>query len=138
MTPVVRPISYVESAGDGDTPTLIVDVGLDSLRRVRVRLTIVDCPEAGQPGAAEARAFAAAWLDEHLPALTAAFHVTRTGRYVMSFNRHIADVYDAGTGESLSSALLRAGHAEVWEEELRKRKPQDTREAMAASGESAQ
>jgi endonuclease YncB( thermonuclease family) len=114
MTPAVRAVYLVESPGDGDTPTLIVDVGLDCLRRVRVRLTIIDCPEEGQPGAAEAQAYAGAWLAEHAAALTVALHRTRTGRYVQSFARHIADVHDRGTGDSLSSAPLQSGHADVW------------------------
>lgn len=109
----IHRIHSVESVGDGDTVTLIIELGMDVLRRARVRLTIVDTPERSEPGWAEARTFTVDWLGAH-PVLMVDMHTTSSGRYAETFGRYLADVYDPTTGDSLSSALLQAGHADVW------------------------
>lgn len=99
---------------DGDTVDMIVtktsDFGfkmtLDGTYTGRFRLTIVDTPERGEPGWAEATAFCRL----HLPAGTR----TRVDTYKTpdSFGRYLADIYVGGT--TISSLLLQAGLAEVW------------------------
>lgn len=117
MTRAVQthPIYLVESVGDGDTITVIVDLGADVLRRARLRLVIVDCPERDEPVRwALARAHTAGWLADFGGNLSVDLQLTRTGRIVETFGRYLADVYATSTGESLSAALLASGNAEVW------------------------
>lgn len=111
---LTRPVYVVESVGDGDTLTAVLDMGADTFRRCRLRLVVVDTPERGQPGWTEARDFTAAWCQAHAPTLTVNLQLTRTGRLWETFGRLMADVYDLRTGATLSSALLESGHAVLW------------------------
>ena len=67
-------------------------------------IIVVSTPERGKPGAAEATEFVRAWLD------TNAGGVTAHTRKADSFGRWLADLHNEA-GESLSTALLEAGHA---------------------------
>ena len=113
MTPDPHLLHSVESVGDGDTITVLFALGADVFRRARLRLVLIDTPERGDAGAVEARRYTVAWLAAH-PVLIVALQLTATGRYVETFGRYLADVYDPGTGDSLSGALLRDGHATLW------------------------
>ena len=83
---------------DGDT----LDVG-----GVRVRLALVDAPEAGEPGHAEAAAFAAAAC----PPGSEAAYDPDSGQPGGSHGRVVAEVFCGGS--SLNGALVLGGHAET-------------------------
>ncbi len=102
---------------DGDTVdmsvTKVTDFGfgltLNGTYKGRFRLTIVDTPERGEPGWAEATAF----CRKYLPIGTK----TRVETYKSpdSFGRYLADIYVPLMGNTtISSLLLEAGLAEVW------------------------
>lgn len=118
------PVYVVESVTDGDTLIAMVYLGLGTYHREHFRLTIIDTPEKTKPGWLEARLFAVDWVlarhgDRHSPIpATAPLNIrpvlTRQGFERDTLGRVVADVWQPTTGESLSSALLQAGHAVVW------------------------
>jgi micrococcal nuclease len=109
-----RPVHSVERVIDGDTMILILELGVDVLRRVRARLTIVDTPERGEPGWEDSVRFATAWLRDRSGHLAVDLPLTSSGRPLETFGRYFADVVDVRDGSSLSSALLQSGLAPVW------------------------
>src|SRR5438128_10795566 len=81
---------------DGDT----LDVG-----STRIRLTLVNSPEVGQPGYTEAKQFTA----ETCPVGSQALVDEDDGQTAGSYGRMIAVVYCSGV--NLNAALLSSGHA---------------------------
>lgn len=118
MKPWDVPVVDVLRVIDGDTVQVRVDVGWRVEVRVTVRLVTVDTPERGQAGYDEATRFVGQWLHAggfgpmERPLLLRDLRLASYGK--VTFDRWLADLYDAETGESLSAALLAAGHAEVW------------------------
>ncbi len=94
----------------------VIECGVDTLRRIRARLTIVYTPERGEPGWAAALDFATVWLwePERTSNVVVDLPLTASGRYLQTFGRYFADVVDVRDGSSLSSALLQSGLATVW------------------------
>lgn len=84
------------------------DVELKEMRRLRLRLTVADTPERGQPGYREATAF----VNSLLPPGTET-HITL---YVLdNLSRWLADVrLSTETATTVSGELLRLGYAEIW------------------------
>ena len=96
---------------DGDTILLEVDLGLRVRTEVSIRVAGVDTPElftgTDRQRGAEAKAFTDEWI---------AFRnigrwpfLLRTYKDSMSFNRYVADVFDAEFGGSLADAIRGAG-----------------------------
>ncbi len=87
---------------DGDTVLLVVDVGLEASRRVRVRLARIDTPELRQAGGAAAKARAAELLAvEPLVLTTIKDRTEKHGRY-------LAEVVN-GAGVNVTDALIAEG-----------------------------
>jgi endonuclease YncB( thermonuclease family) len=93
---------------------LVLELGADTLRRVRARLTIVDTPERGEPGWEDSVRFTTAWLYDRAGHLAVDLPLTSSGRPLETFGRYFADVIDTRDGSSLSSDLLQSGLATVW------------------------
>lgn len=102
----VRPI-------DGDTIEVVLDHGCSIRSSQRIRLLDVHAPERNQPGGPEATHEAAAWLSTRAGWLSWPLLV-HTAKDRQSFNRYVADVYDAGTGDHLNEHMRRfiADHKE--------------------------
>jgi endonuclease YncB( thermonuclease family) len=106
-------IDRVRKVVDGDT--LDVDFHADigfhiySVCKVRLRLTVIDTPERGEPGHASATLFLSDWLRERGGYLRFTSHAEDR-----EHGRWVSDVYDRRTGDTASAALLGAGLAKVW------------------------
>ena len=93
--------------------TRVVDGDTLDIDGQRIRLALVNTPERGEPGYAEATQFTAL----SCPVGTTAVYDTDDGQPAGSYNRLIAQVWclNHGTGnvESLNASLLDNGHAEI-------------------------
>jgi endonuclease YncB( thermonuclease family) len=105
-------------AHDGDTFTVMIDLGFFVYAFADIRLRGVDTPELAGPnrdGAWQAREFTQARVVRQ-PLLLKTV-LTRTGNEVRTFERYVADVWYAptitGDGLSLAQALLTATLAVV-------------------------
>lgn len=111
VVPHVYPLVSLLRVVDGDTLWAHLDVGFRATHLTWLRLTGVDTPEINSGTAAEraagkaAREFAVAWLEARAGGL-----FVRTQRDPDHFGRWLGTVLD-GAGETLSAALLAAGHA---------------------------
>ena len=102
---------------DGDTVDLSLAATMDFGFHVhqtsaycgRFRLVNVDTPERGQPGYNEAAQFTANWIARALEETVLAGTTYKAD----SFGRWLVDLWRP-SGESLSEALLREGHAEPY------------------------
>lgn len=104
-----RPARFV-SNHDGDTVTMLLDQGFRQTVEIDIRLANVWAPELKDPGGPEVLAelvhlvdvasFSGKWPFVVQP------HLTRSGKYVMSFGRYVATV-KMPDGESLNSKLMR-------------------------------
>lgn len=116
---LVMPYRYrasIDRVVDGDTLDLVVDLGLETARDVRVRVYGVDTPEhrgAERPAGLRATEWVVGWLNDadHLEKwpLVVDTHKDSTGK----FGRWLADVYRVSDGRSLAVDLIESGHAEV-------------------------
>ena len=88
-----------------DTVTYIVDGDTLDVGGTRIRLTLVNSPEVGQPGYAEAKQFTA----QTCPVGTTALVDEDDGQTGGSYGRMIAVVYCGGV--NLNAELLRTGNA---------------------------
>lgn len=101
---------------DGDTVDVIAysvfnpwpDITDTSVRKMRLRLAIVDTPERGQPGFKEATLNANAWVPAGSRANIILYSMERSGP------RWVADVLVEGLTDTVSSLLLRDGLGKVW------------------------
>lgn len=109
----------LERIVDGDTVDFLVDLGFKVHLMVRARIAGIDTPEVYgvKKGSEEhergklASAFTASWFEENCPDGVC---VIETDKVTGKYGRWIADVYPpSGEGQSLSAALLEAGHAEA-------------------------
>lgn len=86
--------AYVDSVHDGDTVSVVLDVGFDHYPCVYIRLNDVRAPELSDPGGEETRDF----LDDLLPYGTCVIVKTdkgpRMGRQKMSFVRYVGTLRD--------------------------------------------
>lgn len=90
-------------AVDGDTVVMRYPDGV----LLHVRLARIDCPERGQPGAAEATAATVAWC-RAAERLRLDYHTHDR------WNRPVCDLYRDADPVSLSAYLLAAGLAVPW------------------------
>lgn len=104
--------AYIKTVKDGDTVVCDIvklTVGKEEhmWNNVDVRLTIINCPDAGEDGRAEAKQFTEQFLGQTVS-------LTIYGKE--KYGRLLADVYVTYQGErqSLSSLLLFTGHADVY------------------------
>src|SRR5438034_9695904 len=88
-----------------DTVTYIVDGDTLDVGSTRVRLTLVNSPEVGQPGYSEAKEF----TNQTCPVGTQAFVDEDDGQTSGSYGRMVALVFCQGT--NLNAELLRTGNA---------------------------
>ncbi len=108
--PKALPISYgpypvvMDHARDGDTFECFASVGFDSYPIIAVRILGINCPELGEPGGAEAKAFLEALMPQGTPAL-----IRTHGR---SFDRWVASVLLAD-GTDVATEIVRSGFG-VW------------------------
>lgn len=90
---------------DGDTLTLDIDLGLETTRRVIVRLYGLNAPELGTPEGATALAFVQDWIGSVAQPLvvdTVKDHREKYGRYLATIQ---------GPAGSLNRALIDSGNA---------------------------
>src|SRR5437667_12399337 len=103
--PVTGPQCRGTAACFTDTVTHIVDGDTLDVGSTRIRLTLVNSPEVGQPGYSEAKEF----TNQTCPAGTQAFVDEDDGQTGGSYGRMVALVYCQGT--NLNAELLRSGQA---------------------------
>jgi endonuclease YncB( thermonuclease family) len=108
-------IAEVLRVVDGDTLDARLSLGFGLTATLRFRLAAIDTPEiyGGRTArGADARAFTAAWLDEHGPALgvrTFKGAQSAVGIGDGAFGRWLGDVYVIDGGRRLVSDLVLAG-----------------------------
>jgi micrococcal nuclease len=90
---------------DGDTVSLLVDVGFDIHVRQRIRLLGINCAEHGTIAGDEATAYTKAWLEQHGPDLLLRTVKDRTEKYGRILGTIVASTH------SLNSDLVTAGLA---------------------------
>jgi micrococcal nuclease len=134
-------LATVERVVDGDTLDLDIDLGFKSHKRVRCRLLGVDTPETyGVKKISEefrkgmaAKSFVVDWLLDHgerddtrNPSAARIVVRTHKGGATGKYGRWLVEVYpiktsaewSSGTtaeGETLNDALIRNGHAELYD-----------------------
>ena len=103
--PVTGPQCRGAAACFTDTVTYIVDGDTLDVGSIRLRLTLVNSPEVGHPGYAEAKQF----TNQTCPVGTQAFVDEDDGQTSGSYGRMVALVFCQGT--NLNAELLRTGNA---------------------------
>src|SRR5205807_7209457 len=103
--PVTGPKCRGTAACFTDTVTYIVDGDTLDVGSTRIRLTLVNSPEVGQPGYAEAKEF----TNRTCPVGTQALVDEDDGQTGGSYGRMVALVYCQGT--NLNAELVRSGNA---------------------------
>src|SRR5437667_11253104 len=103
--PVTGPQCRGTAACFTDTVTYIVDGDTLDVGSTRIRLTLVNSPEVGQPGYSEAKEF----TNQTCPVGTQAFVDEDDGQTSGSYGRMVALVFCQGT--NLNAELLRTGNA---------------------------
>src|SRR5947208_4446276 len=103
--PVTGPQCRGTAACFTDTVTHIVDGDTLDVGSTRIRLTLVNSPEVGQPGYSEAKEF----TNRTCPVGTQALVDEDDGQTGGSYGRMVALVYCQGT--NLNAELLRSGNA---------------------------
>ena len=108
--------AIVERIVDGDTLDLLIDLGFKVLKRRRVRLLGINCPETRTRDLEEkkrglaAKDFVRIWVKVH-PELTVKTHKDKAGK----FGRVLAEIFPRGEMEvSLNTELVDNGHAEIY------------------------
>lgn len=106
------PITKIVNVYDGDTITLVIDLGFDLEYRAKVRLFGINTPEM-RGGTAESKAAAQrakdaakTWLNQRKGRVRFVSHEDERGKY----GRALGDVVD-DDGETLTEYLLANGHA---------------------------
>lgn len=102
---------------DGDTVDLTVDLGFDTFRTVRVRLSGVNCPEMNTPDGQVAKLATINWFGDASHGDTwvtiNTFKRKDLSDKYDDWHRYIAEVV-APDGTTLNKYLLDSGNAEVW------------------------
>ena len=110
--------AQVLSVYDGDTLDLLFDLGFDTLRKERVRLIGINCPEKNAPGGTAATLFTESWLEkasldqagQEWPLLARSVKGTGPIPVRERYRRFLVDLIRTDTEESLTKSLLSAGH----------------------------
>jgi len=105
---------------DGDTLHLLVDQGLDTQRKLKVRLNRINCPELSEiPAGINAKEFTEAWVasyanaDGWLILNTVKDRTEKYGRYLAEISAPSA--LNPNEITCLNDRLVQAGHAEYKE-----------------------
>ena len=96
--------TYVKTI-DGDTIDCIADLGFGISHKIRVRLSVVDTPERGQVGWAEATEFTRTWFENN-PKFVLHTEKDAAG----GFGRYLGHPYSLH-GEDLIEKMLQMGVA---------------------------
>lgn len=107
MTVWTYPRSIVRRVVDADTIDVICDLGMDVLKRCRVRLAGVDAPERGTVAGTAAKVFVADLLPAGAEISVVSHEVEKYGRVLGAIK--LAD------GRDLARLLLAAGHAREYD-----------------------
>lgn len=101
---------------DGDTVDVIVDLGFETYRKMRIRMLDIDTPEEGEPGYDEATAFVENWFAREKSAIVRTVKMRKTNNDKKdSFGRYLGRFYHEGTDLSLNKELLRSKLAVPYE-----------------------
>lgn len=96
-------VSSLVSVHDGDTCTVIVDLGFDLSRKVDIRVNGIDTPEmTGESRAAAivARDMAAAWIKSRID------HLILLSKELDKYGRVLGDLQDTVDGSKLSEYMV--------------------------------
>lgn len=96
---------------DADTMQLQIDLGLDTYRRITVRLYEVNAPERYTEEGKEATQWVLGWISQYAPE-TCVVETFKDRRE--KFGRYLVRLYTEGITEApicLNDALVEAGHA---------------------------
>lgn len=109
----------VLSVYDGDTVTLMIDMGMKHFTRVKVRLSGIDTPEIRTRDDAEkARGLAARdYLSERIKGKEVIVHTVKKGKFGRWLGRiWLPNDEDSigSLGESINEELIRVGHADPY------------------------
>lgn len=110
-TEFTYPVLVVVDVHDGDTCTLLIDMGFYLRRLIAVRVAGIDTPElkgASLAAGKLARDLAKAWL-------VAAVRPVLISRELDKYGRVLGDVLDLDTNDTLSDYLLAAGVAHAYD-----------------------
>ncbi len=97
---------YVKTV-DGDTVDVIVDLGFNTSKKIRVRLAVVDTPEKNDIGWLEATEITKSWFESH-PVFILKTDKDKSG----GFDRYLGHCYSIDMTENVSSMLLEKGLAQ--------------------------
>lgn len=100
--------TYVKTI-DGDTVDAIVDLGFNTFKKIRIRLSVIDTPEKNEIGWAAATKFTRNWFESH-PQFVVKTDRDRSG----GFDRYLGDCYSSDMKENLNKALLDSGLASLY------------------------
>lgn len=100
--------TYVRTL-DGDTVDAIVDLGFNTFKKIRIRLSVIDTPEKSESGWAEATAFTRNWFESH-PEFIVRTDKDKSG----GFDRYLGDCYSVDMSENINNLLLEKGLAKVY------------------------
>src|SRR6478609_4433360 len=96
---------------DGDTVDVNIDLGLETNRRIRVRLFGIDAPEMSTPDRKLAKLFVESWFDRNdgpVRLVTVKDKREKYGRYLAVFHDH-------NDTQTLNDALVMDGLASEWD-----------------------
>lgn len=97
-------VSSIHSVYDGDTCTLMIDLGFDLSRKVIVRVDGVDSPElkgVDKKAGIVARDYAQSWLEDRHE------HLELISRELDKYGRVLGSIRDIPTGETLTEHLIK-------------------------------
>jgi endonuclease YncB( thermonuclease family) len=96
-------VSSLVSVHDGDTCTVVVDLGFDLSRRVDIRVNGIDTPEmmgASKAAAVVARDVATAWIKSRVD------HLVLLSKELDKYGRVLGDLQDTADGSMLSDYMI--------------------------------
>lgn len=106
------------SVHDGDTLTVIVDLGFDVRVRATVRVAGINAPELATPEGKRAQQWALGWLTDAGPdewPLAIASQKAATAIGTEKYGRWLAQVWRQSDNQELGAALIAAGLAVAWD-----------------------
>ncbi len=107
--------AVVDRIIDGDTIDLIIDLGLSTYKKERVRLTGIDAPEMSTVKGKEVKA----WLETLFKECGNACLVDTLQGKREKYGRYLATLYLEGTTESLNDRMIAQGKAVAYHGEKR-------------------
>lgn len=105
--------AQIDKIVDGDTLHVTLDLGVETDRRIAVRLAGLNAAEHDTPEGAAAKAYVTTWVLQH-QTVGGWFTVTTQKDRREKYGRYLATV-EAEDGACLNSDLLATGHALPWD-----------------------